>query len=84
MKWSIPQQAATVLKLPNEKVSDSGGKRAWSKGVSGWHRGYYSLMYADKDPYYAKHLCEMSGEQVASRASATAKLVDWFLAEVAS
>ncbi len=32
----------------------------------------------------AKHLCEMSGDQVASRASATAKLVDWFLAEVAA
>ena len=32
----------------------------------------------------AKHLCEMSGDQVANRASATAKLVDWFLAEVAA
>ncbi len=32
----------------------------------------------------AKHLCEMSGEQVANRASATAQLVDWFLAEVAA
>jgi len=34
--------------------------------------------------HYAKHLCEMSGEQVANRASATAQLVDWFLAEVAA
>jgi hypothetical protein len=32
----------------------------------------------------AKHLCEMSGDQVANRASATAKLVDWFLGEVAA
>ncbi|MEY3362568.1 MAG: hypothetical protein RLZZ538_111 [Actinomycetota bacterium] len=30
----------------------------------------------------AKHLCEMSVDQVASRAPATARLVDWFLGEV--
>ena len=32
----------------------------------------------------AKHLCEMSVDQVASRAPATARLVDWFLGEVAA
>jgi GMP synthase-like glutamine amidotransferase len=32
----------------------------------------------------AKHLCEMSVDQVASRAPATARLVDWFLGEVTS
>jgi GMP synthase-like glutamine amidotransferase len=32
----------------------------------------------------AKHLCEISVDQVASRAPATARLVDWFLGEVAS
>jgi len=31
-----------------------------------------------------KHLCEMSAERVTERAGATARLVDWFLAEVAS
>ena len=31
-----------------------------------------------------KHLCEMSAEMVASRAPATTRLVDWFLAEVAA
>jgi hypothetical protein len=32
----------------------------------------------------AKHLCEMSVDQVANRAPATARLVDWFLGEVAA
>ena len=32
----------------------------------------------------AKHLCEMSVDQVASRVPATARLVDWFLGEVAA
>jgi GMP synthase-like glutamine amidotransferase len=32
----------------------------------------------------AKHLCEISVDQVASRAPATARLVDWFLGEVAA
>ncbi len=32
----------------------------------------------------AKHLCEMSVDQVTERAPATARLVDWFLAEVAT
>ena len=32
----------------------------------------------------AKHLCEMSVDQVASQAPATARLVDWFLGEVAA
>ena len=32
----------------------------------------------------AKHLCEISAEMVASRAPATTRLVDWFLAEVAA
>jgi len=32
----------------------------------------------------AKHLCEMSVDQVAARASATTRLVDWFLGEVAA
>jgi GMP synthase-like glutamine amidotransferase len=48
----------------------------WSTGV-----GTSELAKLGVD---AKHLCEMSGDQVASRASATAKLVDWFLGEVAS
>ncbi len=32
----------------------------------------------------ARYLCEMSAEMVASRAPATTRLVDWFLAEVAA
>jgi GMP synthase-like glutamine amidotransferase len=32
----------------------------------------------------AKHLCEMSVDHVAERASATNRLVDWFLAQVAA
>ena len=32
----------------------------------------------------AKHLCEMSVDQVAARAPATTRLVDWFLGEVAA
>jgi len=32
----------------------------------------------------AKHLCEISAEMVATRAPATTRLVDWFLAEVAA
>jgi hypothetical protein len=32
----------------------------------------------------AKHLCETSAEMVASRAPATTRLVDWFLAEICS
>jgi hypothetical protein len=31
----------------------------------------------------AKHLCEISAERMANSAPATARLVDWFLAEVA-
>ena len=31
-----------------------------------------------------KHLCEMSAERVTERSPATARLVDWFLAEVTS
>jgi len=32
----------------------------------------------------AKHLCEISAELVANIAPVTARLVDWFLAEVAA
>jgi len=48
----------------------------WSTGA-----GSPELQRLGIDP---KHLCEMSTECVTERAGATARLVDWFLAEVAS
>ena len=48
----------------------------WSTGT-----GSAELQRLGIDP---KHLCEMSADRVAERAPATARLVDWFLAQVAS
>ena len=48
----------------------------WSTGA-----GSPELQRLGIDP---KHLCEMSAERVTERSPATARLVDWFLAEVAS
>jgi hypothetical protein len=51
--------------------------------VTGWSADVGAVELA-KLGIDAKHLCEMSAEMVTSRAPATTRLVDWFLAEVAA